>query len=38
MINPILIYAERTKGKAFGDPRLVKRGRNCMKQCYGSNQ
>jgi hypothetical protein len=32
MTNPILIHAEQAKGKAFGDPRLVKRGRNCMKQ------
>ena len=34
MTNPILIHAEQAKGKAFGDPHLVKRGRNCMKQCY----
>ena len=38
MTNPILIHAEQAKGKAFGDPRLVKRGRNYMKQCYESNQ
>jgi len=31
MTNPILIHAEQAKGKAFGDSRLVKRGRSCMK-------
>ena len=26
MDNPIIIDAEKIKGSAFGDPRLVKRG------------
>ena len=38
MTNPILIHAEQAKGKAFGDPRLVKRGQNYMKQCYRNNR
>jgi hypothetical protein len=30
MDNPILVHAQQVGRKAFGDPRLVKRGRNCM--------
>jgi hypothetical protein len=29
MENPILIHAKQIDGQAFGDPRLVKRGRHC---------
>jgi hypothetical protein len=32
MENPILIHAQESKGKTFGDPRLVKRGQNCTQQ------
>jgi hypothetical protein len=32
MDNPILIHAEQIGRKAFGDPRLAKRGLNCMSQ------
>jgi hypothetical protein len=28
MENPIEIHASRFEGRAFGDPRLIKRGRN----------
>ena len=31
MDNPILIHAEQHQGKAFGDPRLLKRGHRYMK-------
>ena len=30
MDNPILIHAEEVGQKAYGDPRLVKRGLICM--------
>jgi hypothetical protein len=30
MDNPILIHAQQTGLKAFGDPRLEKRGLICM--------
>jgi hypothetical protein len=30
MDNPILIHAQQLEREAFGDPRLVKRGRICM--------
>ncbi len=30
MDNPILIHAQEVGKKAYGDPRLVKRGRICM--------
>lgn len=32
MENPILMHAEAAGGNAFGDSRLVKRGRLCTKQ------
>ena len=32
MDNPILIHAKQVGRKAFGDPRLVKRGQICMKR------
>ena len=32
MENPIEIHASRFEGKAFGDPRLIKRGRNYTMQ------
>lgn len=30
MDNPIIIHTEKIKGTAFGDPRLVKRGRKLL--------
>ena len=32
MDNPILIHAQQIGKTAFGDPRLVKRGRHWMSQ------
>jgi hypothetical protein len=29
MENPILIHEEQIDEQAFGDPRLIKRGRHC---------
>jgi hypothetical protein len=36
--NPILIHAAMIPGKAFGDPRLVKRGLHYMRQCESTNR
>ena len=30
--NPIKIHAQQSEGKAFGDPRLIKRGQHYTKQ------
>jgi len=32
MSNPISIHNEAREGKAFGDPRLAKKGSRCMKR------
>jgi len=36
--NPIRIHAQAVGVKAFGDPRLSKRGQYCMKQWENINQ
>jgi hypothetical protein len=36
-LNPIVIHNEVTKGKAFGDPRLVKRGGYYTKKWLNAN-
>ena len=38
MENPILIHGQALKGAAFGDKRLEKRGRHCMKQYASTNR
>ncbi len=38
MENPILIHNEVTNGKAFGDPRLVKRGDRYTKKWLNTNR
>ena len=32
MENPIIFHSQQIQGSAFGDSRLEKRGRICMKQ------
>ena len=36
--NPIKIHAQQSQGKAFGDPRLIKRGQHYTKQWENINQ
>ncbi|GAP96921.1 hypothetical protein NIES2104_64910 [Leptolyngbya sp. NIES-2104] len=38
MENPILIHARQTRGAAFGDVRLEKRGRHCTNRCAPTNR
>ncbi len=38
MENPILIHAEQIDSQAFGDPRLVKRGRHYTQQLANIRQ